>query len=180
MDRNLFIRYDKLAREAQIKRGTKESLEWFRQRVRKDNVKFESVTSSLSTGRLRPGGMFAYQYDPKLKETLPYYDSNPLVIILEFSPNGWYGANLHYLPPTLRVKLMEEVILQKRRPGQVVSMLESNNMTKVCLKRYLANHVTSKPKEIPQEEWDLAIQLPFESFEKAMMKEVWKKSKSKI
>lgn len=181
MDRNLFIKYNKLAAEAQIKRGTKESVEWFTRRIRKDaTVTLERVTEPLSSSRVAPGKMFTYSYDPKLKEKLSFYDTNPLVIILEMKVDGWYGANLHYLPPVLRAKLMEEIITANKPTQRVASILESDPLTKVCLKRYLAKHLVTRPKLIPREEWAIAIQLPFEQFEKATLKQVWADSKKKI
>ena len=181
MNHDLFIKYNRLAAEAQVKRGTRESLDWFARRIRKDApVDFDKVAKPLSRSRIAPGKMFVYTYDPKTKDKLPYYDKNPLVIILDVIPGGWYGANLHYLPPKMRARLMEEVITGKRAPSQVAKILESNNITKVCLKRYLASQLVTKPKEIPQEEWEIAIQLPFESFEKAAAKAVWEASKKKL
>ena len=181
MDRNLFIRYNRLAEIAQLKRGTRESMEWFAKRIRKDPpVALDRVVNNFERTRIAPGKMFAYSYDPKLKDKLPYYDENPLVIILDVRPDGWYGANIHYLPPKLRVDLMEQVIVKKRSGLQIAKILESNRMTKVCLKRYLVKHLVTRPKEIPQNEWEICIQLPFESFMKATLRDVWSNSKKKI
>jgi len=180
MDRNLFIKYSRLAAEAQVKRGTKESVYWFTRRIRKDSpVKIDDVVKPLNRGRITPGKMFAYTYNPKLKDKLSYYDNNPLVIVLELTTDGWYGANLHYLPPKLRAELMEAVLTKKHSPIQIVKSLEASPLTKPCLKRYLVGQLVTRPKEIPQDEWEIAIQLPFESFEKAAMKEVWAASKRK-
>ena len=181
MDRNLFIKYNRLAAEAQIKKGTKESMDWFAKKIRKDSkVTLDRVTEDLNSSRIALGRMFTYSYDPKLKEKLSFYDTNPLVIILDIKGDGWYGANLHYLPPKIRVDLMEEVIVGKKSTLQVARILESNPITKVCLKRYLAKQLVTRPKLVPREEWEIAIQLPFESFMKATLKEVWKNSKSKL
>lgn len=181
MDRNLFIKYNRLAAEAQVKRGTKESVEWFARRIRKDSpVTLDRVIEPLTNSRISPGKMFTYSYNPKLKEKLSFYDTNPLVIILDVKNDGWYGANLHYLPPILRARLMEEIITEKKPTLQIANILESDPMTKVCLKRYLAKQLVTRPKLVPREEWEIAIQLPFESFMKATLKEVWKNSKSKL
>ena len=42
------------------------------------------------------GRMYFYFYDPKTKDTLPYYDKFPLVIPIERYPDGFLGLNLHY------------------------------------------------------------------------------------
>ena len=44
------------------------------------------------------GKMFFYGYNPKTKNTLPYYDIFPLVIMVRGLDNGWHGLNLHLIP----------------------------------------------------------------------------------
>lgn len=180
-NQDFFIRYNELARKAQIVRGTKESLDWFAKVVRKEKQirSIDSVIDGLKSKRISPGEMFVYNYDPKTKEKLPFYDTAPLVVILEVLSDGWYGINIHYLPPKVRATVMYEIGYNMRAPKQIASMLESNPLTKNCLKRYLASHLTSRPKHIPKDDWEIAIQLPFEGFEKASQKEVWKHSMRK-
>ena len=60
--------------------------------------------------------MYFFNYDPKHKETLPYYDRYPLVICVKLLPDGFHGLNLHYLPPMQRAGLLtklEEVASNK-------------------------------------------------------------------
>lgn len=179
MANDLFIRYQQLAKDAELKRGTKESARWFAEQVRKGPKinNLEKVTKDLKSTKIEPGKMFIYSYDPKLKESLPFYDTNPIVIILDMTRDGWYGANLHYLPPTMRAVLLAEVNKGKRSGAQIVRALEGNPVTKFCLKRYLASHVVSKPKVVSRADWEIAIQLPFESFQKAAMKDIWKRAR---
>jgi hypothetical protein len=42
------------------------------------------------------GRMYFYYYDPKTKDTLPYYDKFPLVIPIERYSDGFLGLNLHF------------------------------------------------------------------------------------
>lgn len=172
----LFNRYKELAAKAEITLGTKESMEWFRNRVRKDSTikNHDRVVKDLKAERPGPGKMMTYVYDPKYKDTLKYYDAYPLIIMLDISADGWYGANLHYLPPKLRVKLLEEIEYRRTPLARIAASLENNPMTKLCLKRYLTKHIRSKPVTIPKDEWEIAIQLPFENFIKAGQKQVWK------
>ena len=51
--------------------------------------------------------MFMFIYDPKHKDTLPFYDTFPLVFPIEIYSDSFLGINLHYLPPVLRAKLMD-------------------------------------------------------------------------
>jgi hypothetical protein len=172
----VFINYNQKASAADVKRNTKESLAWFRKRVRKDRATFNKVTEGLITPKFIPGEMITYEYDPKYKDTLPLYDKYPLIILLDRTKDGWYGANLHYLPPSLRQKIFESIIT-KRNLGAVKKFLESNEHTKHCLKRYLSKHVKSRPSKIPRSEWEIAIFLPFEGFQKQTAKQAWRKSK---
>ena len=178
MPNTLFNRYKELARKAEITLGTKESLDWFRNRVRKDNRirNHDRVTKNLSAERPAPGKMVTYVYEPKLKDKLKYYDNYPLIIMLDVTKDGWYGANIHYLPPKLRVALLEEIEYNSKSLRQIASALENNPYTKPCLKRYLSKQVRSVPVTIPKEEWEIAIQLPFENFQKLSMKEIWRES----
>jgi hypothetical protein len=55
------------------------------------------------------GKMYTFFYDPKHKETLPYYDLFPLIFVVGPAAGGFLGINLHYLPPVLRAKLMDSL-----------------------------------------------------------------------
>jgi hypothetical protein len=182
MSNNLFIKYNQLARKAEVQRGTKESLEWFNRTVRKQSKirNINEVTDGFERPKFRPGEMLVYTYNPKLKDTLAYYDENPLIVFLERTTDGWYGINLHYLPPRMRADLLFDIQYNSKKLPQIVKALEKNPMTKPCLKRYLAKQLTTKPVGIPKDQWEIAIQLPFESFVKAAQRDVWRLSKSKI
>ena len=56
----------------------------------------------------------------KHKETLPFYDSFPLVIIIGKAKGGFLGMNLHYLPPTLRAKFLDALM---ENAGKTILML---------------------------------------------------------
>lgn len=182
MTNMLFNRYRNLAAKAEVTLGTKESLKWFSQRIRKESRirNLDNVTQGLKVERPGPGKLMTYLYDPKYKEKLKYYDSHPLIICLEVAPKGWYGANIHYLPPTLRARLFEELDYNANSLNRIATMLSKNSYTAPCLKRYLAKHVMSQPVVIPKEEWEIAIQLPFENFQKQTMKSIWQESRNKI
>lgn len=176
MPNTLFNRYKDLAAKAEITMGTKESIEWFRNRIRKDRKirNHDTVATNFKRERPGPGKMMTYMYDPKTKETLKYYDTHPLIIMLDVNTTGWYGANLHYLPPKLRVELLEEINYRRKTLRNIATALENNPITKICLKRYLTKQVRSQPVTIPKDEWEIAIQLPFENFLKAAEATVWR------
>lgn len=181
----IFQRYDRRAREADVPRQTDYALNWFRETIRKDKkVSQERVaTDARRLGRgvnFAPGNMFTYVYDPKYKDKLPFYDVYPLIVVVEKTKTGWYGINVHYLPPILRAALFKDIGYRNKDPKRVAEALARNPLTSACLKQYLASHVVSRPVGIPKEEWEIAIQLPFEGFKKAEPTQVWGNSRVRI
>jgi hypothetical protein len=57
----------------------------------------KNTTNGIRTN-IKPGEMYFFQYDAKLKKELPYWDKFPLIFPVEEAPNGFYGLNFHYLP----------------------------------------------------------------------------------
>ena len=111
---SLFDNLQAQAFRADIKRGTKSSIAWFRKKVA-DMTKIsrtkllnDEAVKQVSTPLV--GRMFMYFYDPKYKKTLPYYDRFPLIIMVKKAPGGFYGINLHYLPPVLRAKFFDKLL----------------------------------------------------------------------
>ena len=82
--------------------------QWYRQAAQRTAVNPQSlIRSDRERFRRVPsiGQMYMFQYDPKYKDVLPYYDRFPLVIPFEQTRrvgiaqgDGFYGLNLHYLP----------------------------------------------------------------------------------
>lgn len=171
--------YLKKAKDAQINIGTKKSADWFRRIAEKSaNIrKLSRVTDGLKPAKLEAGEMITYTYDPKMKESLNYYDVHPLVIFLESTASGWYGLNLHYLPPTMRARVLYEAQYSKNSLFKIANALSKDARTKACFKRYISSYVASKPYSIPKESWEVAIALPFDRFLKEDKKTVWRDSK---
>lgn len=175
---NVFNRFREKAEQANLPRGSKESIDWFRQTLRKNRYSFSRVTEGLKPGRFQTGDMITYQYDPKTKAKLKYYDTQPLIIVLDFAKGGWYGCNLHYLPPVIRASVLGEII-NKKTPLAVARALERSEWSTACLKRYLSKQLLGAPVVVPKEEWDIAVSLPFESFQGKTQKSVWQESRRK-
>ena len=134
------------------------------------------------------GSMFMYYYDPKTKDTLPYYDRFPLSIIVSKAPGGFYGLNLHYLQPTLRAKFLDGLmdITNNRAFDETTKFQARYNMLqktsklrfyKPCFKHYLSNQVRSRFAYVPPPEWEIASFLPTAQFEKASQSAVYKDSR---
>lgn len=74
----------------------------------------EAVKSLLKRRRkivpanLKPGHVIFTSYNAKFKENT--YDQTPLVLILKRSPGYTLGINLHWLPVSLRMYLVEHIM----------------------------------------------------------------------
>jgi hypothetical protein len=134
------------------------------------------------------GRMNMFFYDPKYKKTLPYYDTFPLVLPLEFYSDGFLGINFHYLPIPLRIKLLDGLVDysnnnnfdESTRLVVDYSKLKSLNIIKPTLHRYLAGQTKSQFRRIDADEFTVAALLPVQRFKKASAAEVWKDSRSMI
>ena len=186
-------------RKGVLNKKSEESINWFRENVRK-------TTRSVSSSRLfreerdnlvnswtntSPGRLYFVNYDPKLKRTLPYYDIFPLIIPIEKYRDGILGLNLHYLPPVLRVKLLDSLydtltndnFDENTKMKVTYSILKGTSKFKEfkpCVKRYLGNHFRSRFINIPAESWSASVFLPVENFQKASKRKVWSDSRKMI
>ena len=134
------------------------------------------------TQRLDIGQMYAFKYNPKHKETLPYYDVFPLVIPIKKYTGGFLGINFHYLPIPLRLKLWEKfapLTLEDRRIGW--KKIAGWRYIKPCVKRYSAKAVRTKFVPVRDEAMNIAVYMPVQRFkkQKAPFKDqvVWKESR---
>ena len=137
------------------------------------------------------GKMYFYFYDPKTKDTLPYYDKFPLVIPIEEHRDGFLGLNLHYIHPKQRLILLDKLsdIMTNKQFDESTKFKISYNYLKnasriyehkPCLKKYLYTHIQSKFLNIDASEWDIAALLPTEDFEKVQKHQVFQESEEKF
>ena len=178
-------------RAGQIPARTQDARDWFRNRARSTRVTPEAVVKGERArykNRVTMGKMYLFNYDPKHKDTLPYYDRFPLIFPVDKAPGGFYGINMHYLPHVLRARLMDalyELSRDKRydeRTRLRLSYSILNGATKYkafrpTFKRYLSNHVRSRFIEITSSEWDIALMMPLQKFAKASSSKVWADSR---
>lgn len=134
-----------------------------------------------------PGQMIMFSYDPKHKDTLPYYDRYPVVIPLTVDATSMLGLNLHYLPPQVRLafvralqQLAEETngIKRMRITYGILKSAKGLGSYAPCIKRYLHGHVKSKITQIDDREWEHAALLPVARWVGATESEVWSDSMS--
>lgn len=192
---SLLYRLEQEAFRAGIQARTDDAREWFRVKVkqlgkinRQQLLKDEAL---IRKSRTMMGHMYMYFYDPKHRETLPYYDAFPLTIMVERAPGGFYGLNLHYLKPKTRAlfldKLTDTLTNDKydestrfRARYNLLSSVRKYKEFEPCFKHYLSSQIDSKIVLVQPPEWEIAIFLPTEQFMKARKTEVWQKSAKTI
>jgi len=131
------------------------------------------------------GKMLFYKYDPKFAKKLPYWDMYPLVFPFEKAKGGFYGLNLHYIPPRDRAVLMDELkeyatnnkYDATTRLKITYDLLKGYGRAVPCVKRYLGSNVRSNTVRINADEWEIAIFLPVERFQKQKKSVVWNDSR---
>jgi hypothetical protein len=181
-----------LAKEGLTPR-TNAAREWLRSKVKSLNPTPQSLMRDRE--RLRDnsfiGRMYFYFYDPKHKDTLPYYDRFPLVIPIERYSDGFLGLNLHYIHPKQRIILLDKLsdtATNKRFDDKTKLRISYEYLAAAskafeatpCIKRYLFSHIDSRFLEISAEEWDIAVMLPVESFVGATTSKVYADSRKKF
>jgi hypothetical protein len=99
------------ARPSDMRIGSKKSLEWLSQKIAELRGT-SNIPAGMSRERFRQvdsfrlGKLYCFYYDPKGKESLPYYDRFPMVLAIEKYNDGFLGLNLHYLPFNYRMAIL--------------------------------------------------------------------------
>ena len=173
--------------------GSNNARSWLRAKVKELTPTSRALMADKERlkGNSTIGKMYFYFYDPKTKDTLPYYDRFPLVIPIESYRDGFLGLNLHYIHPKQRL-----ILLDKLSETATNDKFDSKTKLRVnyrylataskafeatpCIKRYLFNHIQSRFLEISADEWDIAALLPVESFVGASTSKVYADSRKKF
>ena len=181
-----------LAKEG-LSAGTNSARTWLRNKVKDLSPSAKNLMNDRNRikGNSTIGKMYFYFYDPKTKDTLPYYDRFPLVIPIESYRDGFLGLNLHYIHPKQRL-----ILLDKLSETATNDKFDSKTKLRVnysylasaskafeatpCIKRYLFTHIQSRFLEISADEWDIAALLPVESFVGATTSKVYADSRKKF
>lgn len=172
------------------KKEVKKSWAWYQTHVRDAAArmsaqKFLGDNAAHQTKSVMPGDFIMFFYDPKTKDDLPHYDTFPLVLPFSTTDTGFTGLNLHYLPPKVRMVLLDKLLdyANDQNMGPRTRIQASWSLLKnasafpevqPCVKQYLFSHVKSNFIVIPPLEWPYAIWLPLEMFKKSTNEAVWK------
>jgi len=172
------------------------SFRWYQDAVRKMangiNTFAEVSRTDIGefTNRLEPGNMYMFQYDPKFKDTLPYYDRFPLCLPFDDISNGFVGINFHYLPYMMRAQLLgnrmnftDKALTDKSKIEVSWGLLKNFGrfpQVKPSVKKYLYSQVQSRFVKINPEHWRASIFLPTHDFAKATQNQVYRQSREII
>lgn len=189
--------YSKMLERAERSRivpnKTEEARQWFRNKAM--NYRGSRINQtrlfegSFVTNAVVPGKMYMFVYDAKTKESLPYWDAFPVIFPVSTTNDGFYGLNLHYLPPVLRAKLMDALYSTANNQKfddstrlnlsyNILKGASSMGLFKHCFKKYLHSHTKSRFIYVEPKEWDIAMFLPLQRFQKATAQEVWRDAQS--
>lgn len=192
---NLFHTLELEAFRKGITPRTEQSREWFMTRAKQLNNINRNMLMKEEPVQIRNqtaiGNMYMFFYDAKHKDTLPYYDKFPLVIVIGPAKNGFLGLNLHYLPPVLRAKFLDALldILNNKQYDESTRFTVSYNLLqrtakmkyfKPCVKHYLKDHVKSRFSKVLAPEWEIATFLPTADWQGASASRVYKDSRRAI
>lgn len=160
----------------EIKEKSEESLDWFRVELRNVRRRPDRILRSGEvTTKTYVGKMYMFFYDAKYKETLPYWDRFPLMIMMDHYTDGFLGMNLHYIAPRYRVILLNnlyDLLINEDMDGMQRLMISYDLLSKKsgyrwmkpCIKRYLKSNLESRLFEVPIEHWDMVSMLPSARF----------------
>ena len=171
-------------------KGRPKSTEWYREKIKEFGKPgaMDLIRDGKRNNRPFYGRLNMFFYDPKYKKTLPYYDTFPLVLPLERYDDGFLGINLHYLPMTLRIRLLDRLVDysnntkfdESTRLVVDYSKLKNVNIVKPTIHKYLSGQLKSQFRRIDADEFTIATLLPVQRFQKASASAVWKESRAMI
>ena len=159
----------------------KKSAAWFKTKVG------ESAKGFKKKAVLKPGKMYTFGYDAKLKAILPYWDKFPLIVVLDTYSDGFLGLNFHYLSPIDRQMFFTKILKFSNQKGDPMDFTDKAifNISWDAVKnikhadkmihKYLYGHVRTSLLEAPPNEWENVIFLPYQKFVGASAKSVWSK-----
>lgn len=188
-------------RSGKVPAREKNAREWYRERAqeygklnkmaRSNERKFLTEHKDRLVSRPINGSMYMFGYYAKHRETLPYWDAFPLVFPIKKIKGGFLGINMHYLPLPMRAELMDSLYTVTNNQNfdentkvkisyNILNKASKFDMFKPCLKHYLTSQMQTRFLYIYPAEWDIALFLPLERFQKKSKTQVWAESKKII
>ena len=112
--------------------------------------------TSTVVGSPSPGKVMIFQYTAKYRETLPFYDRNPLCYIIAVQGRAFWGLNLHYTKPQNR-----KAILSFIDQGGDFTKLSGYN-------KYLRSYVKGTFIDLSLNDMEKAIEMRLEDFVRSL------------
>lgn len=140
--------------------GKTQSKSWYREQIESklSAIEWNSEDDDIDTQNLNPyGNIYFYSYRAEYPYNYPYYDRYPMTYIINIdTKNGkMFGANLHYLPPSIREGVAGSLINKSGEWRGIVP--------EICLHTYfIANCGTFH--RVPAKEWKGLSKLPVQDF----------------
>jgi len=164
--------------------NTTASFKWYRDQVRNLTVSLKEAQSVGKSAQILPGGMYLFGYDPKTKETLPYYDTQPLILCFNIAADRFWGLNLHYLHPAERALILKELLEVSKSAFHTTHKMKLSwallaryargSSMRRSVKQYLFEHVVVRPVRINADAWKMSIYLPTEAFVGEHRTKIWR------
>lgn len=184
----------KAIQTASMEKNTEAARTWLRNKastLRRNPMTIINASSTRAASLGSIGQMFLFSYNPKYREELPYYDKFPLVFPIQGKGNGVLGINMHYLPLQYRAKLMDSLYdtvnndkmdssTRLKISYEILNSASKFKYFKPCVKHYLNSQIDSRVIYIEPKEWDVALFLPLQRFQKASTASVYRDSRRLI
>ena len=196
MAKSLLSKYEGGLRFNEIESYTSKARTWYMNELKTIRLNRQALlrdSETIKKSRPLPGRMFMFFYEPKHKDTLPYYDQFPLIIMVESAKpkKGFYGLNFHYLDYRKRAILLSRLLTytNNKRYDESTRLRLSYNILKTaskldafkpCFKHYLPGQIRGQIKMVPADYWETALFFPSEQFKKETKTSVFSKSRGMI
>lgn len=180
----------------------KRAMYWFRDQsteltqwqAKHGRLTFDDLSTQKFTKQLvkspQFGFFYFFLYNPLYRDSLPYYDRFPFVLVIDDDAKSFLGLNFHYLPYDVRARFFDALYGDYLNEGrnQLASRVEVEywdlkgvskyKAFRPCIHRYRKDHLMTPLLKVGANEWDLALFLPVESFKNATKQSVWKDSRA--
>jgi hypothetical protein len=150
----------------------------------------------VGANRALPGFFYFFMYDAKTKADLPYWDRFPFVLCLDNQRGRFRGLNFHYLDYMNRARLFDllyalrigrparpnvrDIRMRIRATYHLLKISTKYRAFKPAYKEYLVPNVRTPLMKVGAKEWDVALFLPVEQFQKQSKATVWSESRKQI
>lgn len=139
----------------EVTSAKRRSKDWFANRLYDELEKVQDKVPDLdAVCGVVPDNLYFFTYNAKYAKQLKYWDTRPLVYVIQLLNGGFYGYNLHYVNPTFR--------------KVIAKSLKANNSTgfapEECFHQYLCTGLLSYPVKVPKDSWESVAFLPTENF----------------